>query len=158
MRNAEDHHSESSEEEIEHELASTVNFALLAMLPPDPKLEVNHERELQNMTQACHDYALIYKPCLVWLLDNFELRHQDLECVNMSSLSRHPCPDPHFMNPKDFETKLNACRLIHTEATVKNWPHKLVYAQWVALVRAKGYIDAVTEEHISLFVPELSVY
>ena len=41
---------------------------------------------------------------------------------------------------------------------MKNWPHKLVYAQWVALVRAKGYIDAVTEEHISLFVPELSVY
>ena len=39
-----------------------------------------------------------------------------------------------------------------------NWPHKLVYAQWVALVRAKGYPDSVTEEHISLFVPEMSVY
>ena len=53
MRNAEDHHSETSEEDIEHELTATVNFALLEMLPPNPKLEINHVQELNRMTQSC---------------------------------------------------------------------------------------------------------
>ena len=95
-----DNAADYSEESIEDMLDYITSNALMDMIPDDPKLDADAEAKLATMDDKTMHYEITYNPCLVWMLDMFELRCPCPPSVNLSSFKRHPCQDPHWMKPE----------------------------------------------------------
>ena len=80
------------------------------------------------MTTQEISYAMTYNPCLVWLLDTYQLKAKFDGKVNMSSFMENKCEDDHYMWPEYFEARLNRCRIEKKPTDPRNWPHKLIWA------------------------------
>ena len=63
------------------------------------------------------------------------------------------------MDPRDFRESVLACRNRLDEEEPELWPHNLILAQWVALVRAQGSVEeAIRDSYHSLFIRGLSAF
>ena len=70
---------------------------------------------------------MTYNPCLIWILDAYQLRAKFDGKVNMSSFMDNKCEDEHYMWPEYFEARLNRCRIEKHSTDPTNWPHKLIW-------------------------------
>ena len=135
-----DNAADYSEESIEDMLDYITSNALMDMIPDDPKLDADAEAKLATMEDKAMHYEITYNPCLVWMLDMFELRCPGPPSVNLSSFKRHPCQDPHWMKPEHFESRLSNCRTNSSMSDASNWPHKLIWGQWLGVARSRGHL------------------
>ena len=126
-------------EAIEVMLDYTTANALLDMVPSDPKIDADAEAKLIAMDDKTMNYLITYDPALVWILDNFELRRAGPPSINLSSFMNKPCQDPHWMRPEVFEAKLSSCRKYSNVDDASNWPHKLIWGQWLGVARSRGH-------------------
>jgi hypothetical protein len=69
-----------------------------------------------------------------------------------------PNPDPLFMDGDDFYDEILNTWGNENKTFSRSWPHVLIWGQWIALSRARGFDVALNPTYRSLFIEDLSVW